>query len=248
MKNYCLFMVFVLTFLACSEDEESISQPDLEIFHVNLRIDSSTILLNEDNFDIAKGDEVSGCMDDFVYGMRYTDMVSKTQMDNLVESFQLGINRKVHITDLGAPKKIAPGVYRSFEADSLRYMSETLYDISYRDTNAVILPFNEANSLIVRDSINNAILPETFIIIRMQNEELRSFAEYLSERSEGSYFRINSILKLSRIATREYTYVVEGDFKVDMYSVEQKTPVIIEGDFRLPLYTYYTNEALERCE
>ena len=247
MKNLLTFLVAVFLLLACSEEDAVMSQIDLEDFYVNFRVDSTVIQLNEEKYDIVRGEEISGCIDGFTYGMWYTNLVSKDQTNSFVTSLDIGIYRKVPLTDLGEPKEVSPGVFRSFTADSLRYMRETLYSQNFGASYAVILPFNNTNPTIVKDSVSNSVLAEAFLTIRMQDEELRSFSDDLFKREESSHFQINHILKLSESSTREYLYIVEGEFNVDMYYGGQKNPVLVAGDFRLPIYTYSTDEAVANC-
>ena len=248
MKNLLTFSLFIVLLSACSEDDELTSQIDLEDFYVNFRVDSTVIQLNEEKYDVVRGEEISGCIDGFTYGMWYTNLVSKNQVNSFVTNLGLGIYRKVPLTDLGAPKEVGPGVFRSFTADSLRYMRETLYNQNFGASYAVTLPLDDVNTSIIKDSVNNAVLAEAFLTIRMQDEEFRSFSDDLFKRDESSYFQINHILKLSDSSPREYSYIIEGEFNVDMYYGGQKDPVLVAGDFRLPIYTYYTNKVLAKCD
>lgn len=250
MKNLLTLSVLTFLFLACSEDDESIVQANSEDFYVNLRVGSTFFHLDEENYHIERGEEVAGCIDNFTYGMRYTDLVYKEQTNHLIASLRLGIYKKVLLTDLGAPNEISPGVFRSFSADSLRYMRETLYERNFGASYATILPINinRVDPLIVRDSVNHSVLAEAFLTVRMHDEEYLSFSDNLTKREKNSYLWVNHILKLPESDKREYQYIMEGEFKVDLYRKDHINATVVEGDFRLPIYTYYTQEALAKCE
>ena len=247
MKNIFYF-VFVLCSLACSEDSEVPSRSSLEDFYVNLYIGSDTVQLNEETCDITKGQKFSGCIDSFTYGMQYTNIISKHEINGFIRSLSIGILRKVSFGDLGAPTEIGPGVTRSFVADSLRYMREVLYNQNFGASYATALPASGISGSVVRDSINKSILAEAFLTLEIRDKRFRSFSDGLIERNEDSYFQIDQVVKLSESDTRGYSYTIEGTFKIDMYYNEEKSFVIVEGDFRLPVYSYHTDQALAECD
>lgn len=238
----------LLSFSCAEEDIPATDRTRLDDFYVHLTSNSTEYALETKYYQVKPGIEKSGCTDNYTYGVRYTDVVATEEEANFITRLSLGITKKVAITDLGAPQEVAPGVYKSYSADSIAYTREVLThgNVGYAKVGFPISA--DGYSLPIKGG--EPTLAEAYLRIDTQGgKSYLSTSNEAAIRVDTSYFRITNILNLGDLASEGYSYIVEGEFNVNVfYEGTQNDSKVIAGRFRLPVYTYRTADVLERCK
>ena len=254
IKQILLIASLLSLFISCKEDEtteavtETVDWFDLDNFYVHLNFEGTNYFLEATNYQVEQGEDKSGCADGYAYGIRHTDWIAAEREATFIKSLSLGITSKVPITELGEPEEFVPGIYRSFTPDSLTYMREVLHNSLGR--RPIGFPLSLEGYPLTNLDINGDTFAEAYL--RFSTESGQSYYSTSNEtsvRADSTYFHILRSFNLGDSAPKEYSYIVEGEFKIDMFHEDSKTDTkLVEGIFRLPLYTYYTTEVLQQCK
>lgn len=251
LKSFLSISLVSLLFISCAKDE-SVNAHDwakLDELYVHLTFDSLNYFLESNDYQIKQGIEKSGCVNDLTYGMYHTDLITKEEGNDFISGLSLGITRKVAVTDLGAPKEIVPGGYFSYTADDLAYM-RNVFTNEGLGSSPIGFPINSEGYSLNNKDENGLVPTEVYLFINTQDDKLyRSTSDENVPREDDSYFRIINVLNLGDTAPEKYVYIVEGEFRVNVFYENSYTDSkVVEGSFRLPIYTFGTVEALNQCK
>lgn len=237
MKKVSIESGFVLItlLLGCTgSDDEITPNPDPIFF--NLTLDGKEYSLESTNYVVSQGSLRSGCVEStpwvggFSYGVRPTHLMAKDVENSFIKEVRFGITQKVGIIDLNL-------------ANELNYMEHVLDRSGESGFPTEIVGYEPIRNFV------DFPTSEVYLEVYMNDGNLYSSTlEGLSERDESSFFRDTRILNLGEAAPAGYSYILEANFKVDLYKNNASTnSLLVEGNFRLPIYTFKTSEAKAQC-
>ncbi len=241
MKIKLLALAFLVVIIAvsCGKDDDIVAtEVQLhEPFFFNFKMGPSEFSLTENDARLSNGTFSAGCISSstfvggFGYGMRTTKFVSHLPSNNEVTSVNLGITQKVGIIDLNL-------------VDDFSYIRKVLgREGEWK------FPTVKEGFAPIRNDLD---FPATEVYLDIVMGDGRTYTSILEEivvRYEESFFNETRVLNLGEFAPKDYTYIIEANFKVDLYEGgDLSKPVIVEGDLRLPIYTFTTTEAKLMCD
>lgn len=235
---YQFVFILIILFVGCSDDSEI--QEDTLIhdpIFFNLTLNDTEYVLESTGYIESQGPLQAGCIEStqfiggFAHGLRPTHLIAKADNDSFIKEIRFGITEKVGIIDLNL-------------ADELNYMQHVL-DRSGKS----VFPTETDGFQPIRNFID---IPPSEVYLEIHTNDgniYSSTQEGLLERFENSFFKDTRVLNLGEIAPPEYSYIIEADFKVDLYNNNSITNSLnVEGSFRLPIFTVTTSEAKTQCD
>ena len=97
--------------------------------------------------------------------------------------------------------------------------------------------------------VEKGVSAEAFLSISTQDEFYRSSSVVPNERDDKSFFKLDSFVAVEDSTVRDYQYIIEGSFSVNLfrghYGTESET---VAGTFRWPVKAVKNSKLLSLCE
>ena len=234
-----------LTLISCSGDDEPLLQQKKENFYINLTWDDSLYSITNDTYQLDSSGATFACAGNYTNGQRSTEnyiykkqplSLNAPQDTNFITAVYFDISKKVFEDELSSE-------------DEFSYMKEMLSADQFG------FPINTSGYYKVYDLENDEFIvekgvsAEAYLYISTQDEFYSSSSVVPNERDDKSFFKLDSFIAVEDSTVRDYQYIIEGSFSVNLfrghYGTESET---VAGTFRWPVKAVKNSKLLSLCE